>query len=554
MKITGFLSPDRLPQGATIMLAHRLKWSLVVALFTAAFVLGGCMVGPDYVKPDVPLEKAWLQQQDERIKGEPADFSAWWSVFNDPVLDNLIEIASQQNLDLQNAGLRILEARAQLGIAVGSQYPQTQQISGEATANQLSDKAPNGAGADKFFYNYQIGFDAAWEFDFWGRFRRGVESANASLYASVADYDDILVSLIAEVARTYLGIRTFEQRLLAARENVEIQKESLDIAAARFQFGAESQLDVSQAKALLRQTQGTIPPLEAGLRQAKNALAILLGILPTEVQDLLGPPKPIPKAPLEVAVGIPAELLRRRPDIRLAEFQAAAQSALIGVAKADLYPSFSLVGSIGLRSSDKTDVTSNNASFSDLFTSGGITYFIGPSVQWPIFNYGRLKNNVRVQDARFQQLLVNYRNTVLRAFQDVEDAAVGFLRTQEQAGFLFESVEEYKRSVELSLIQYSEGLTTYQRVIDSQRNLAAQEDAFASATGSVGTNLIALYKALGGGWENRQGKDFIPERTQEEMRQRTDWGTLLPPEDWPEGLEEKPPTGQAIPVFNKPDF
>jgi NodT family efflux transporter outer membrane factor (OMF) lipoprotein len=536
------------------MLAHTRKWILVVALFTAAFLVGGCMVGPDYVKPDVPLEKAWLQQHDERIKGEPADFSAWWSVFNDPVLDNLIEIASRQNLDLLNAGLRILEARAQLGIAVGSQYPQTQQISGEATANQLSDKAPNGAGADKFFYNYQIGFDAAWEFDFWGRFRRGVESANASLYASVADYDDILVSLIAEVARTYLGIRTFEQRLVAARENVELQKESLDIAAARFQFGAESQLDVSQAKALLRQTQGTIPPLEAGLRQAKNALAILLGILPTEVQDLLGPPKPIPKAPLDVAVGIPAELLRRRPDIRLAEFQAAAQSAQIGVAKADLYPSFSLVGSIGLRSSDKTDVTSNNATFSDLFTSGGITYFIGPSVQWPIFNYGRLKNSVRVQDARFQQLLVNYRNTVLRAFQDVEDAAVGFLRTQEQAGFLFESVEEYKRSVELSLIQYSEGLTTYQRVIDSQRNLAAQEDAFASATGSVGTNLIALYKALGGGWENRPGRDFIPERTQEEMRQRTDWGTLLPPEDWPEGLEEKPPAGQAVPLFNKPVF
>lgn len=295
-------------------------------------------------------------------------------------------------------------------------------------------------------------------------------------------------------------------------------------------------------------------PLEAGLRQAKNALAILLGILPTEVQDLLGPPKPIPTAPIEVAVGIPAEPLRRRPDIRLAEFQAAAQSAQIGVAKADLYPSFSLVGSIGLQSSDQGGVPSNSATFSDLFSSGSITYFIGPTIQWPIFNYGRLKNNVRTQDARFQQLVVNYQNTVLRAFQDVEDATVGFLRTQEQTGFLSESVEEYKRSVELSLIQYSEGLTTYQRVIDSQRNLAEQEDALASATGSVGTNLIALYKALGGGWELRLGKDFIPEQTREEMRQRTDWGTLLPPEDLPENIEEEPPTGQAIPVFNKPDF
>jgi outer membrane protein TolC len=212
------------------------------------------------------------------------------------------------------------------------------------------------------------------------------------------------------------------------------------------------------------------------------------------------------------------------------------------------------VGSIGLQSSDQGGVPSNSATFSDLFSSGSITYFIGPTIQWPIFNYGRLKNNVRTQDARFQQLVVNYQNTVLRAFQDVEDATVGFLRTQEQTGFLSESVEEYKRSVELSLIQYSEGLTTYQRVIDSQRNLAEQEDALASATGSVGTNLIALYKALGGGWELRLGKDFIPEQTREEMRQRTDWGTLLPPEDLPENIEEEPPTGQAIPVFNKPDF
>jgi NodT family efflux transporter outer membrane factor (OMF) lipoprotein len=352
--------------------AQRLAFVLVV-LFSLALLLSGCMVGPDFVKPDAQVEEGWLQQHNQEIKSEPADFSEWWTVFNDPVLDNLIEIASRQNLDLQNAGLRILEARAQLGIAVGFQYPQTQQIGGEANANQLSENAPNGAGADKFFYNYQFGFDAAWEFDFWGRFRRGVESANASLYTSLADYDDILVSLIAEVARTYFDIRTFEQRLVVTRENIKLQEKSLDIAAARFQFGDTSELDVSQAKALLKQTQATIPPLEASLRQAKNALAILLGILPTEVQDILGPPKPIPTAPIEVAVGIPAELLRRRPDIRLAEFQAAVQSAQIGIAKADLYPSFSLVGSIGLQSSDKGGVLSNRANFSDLFTSGGIT-------------------------------------------------------------------------------------------------------------------------------------------------------------------------------------
>ena len=536
------------------MLADTFKWRLLVVIFALAFVVSGCMVGPDFVKPDAQVEEKWLQQQNPRIKSDTVDPGQWWAAFKDPVLNNLIEIASRQNLDLQNAGLRILEARAQLGIAVGSQYPQTQQIGGEATANQLSKNAPNGAGADKFFYNYQLGFDAAWEFDFWGRFRRGVESANASLYASLADYDDILVSLIAEVARTYLDIRTFEQRLLVTRENVSLQRQSLDVAEARFEFGATSQLDVSQAKALLKQTQATVPPLEAGLRQAKNALAILLGILPTEVQKILGPPKPIPTVPIEVAAGIPAELLRRRPDIRLAEFQAAAQSAQIGIAKTDLYPSFSLTGSFGLQSSAKGGDLSNNADFSDLFTSDGITYFIGPSFQWPIFNYGRLKNNVRVQDARFQQLVVNYQNTVLRAFQDVEDATAGFLRTQEQKAFLSESVEQYKLSVELSLIQYSEGLTDYQRVIDAQRNLAQQADAFASATGSVGTNLIALYKALGGGWQLRQGKDLIPEKTKEAMRQRTDWGKLLPPGDLPEDREERPPTGKAIPVFNKPDW
>ncbi len=534
--------------------AHAVLWGWLAVILGLVFLVNGCMVGPDFVKPDAKMEEIWLQQQSPRIKNGPADFSAWWVAFNDPVLNNLIGIASRQNLDLQNAGLRILEARAVLGIAVGSQYPQTQQFSGGANTIGLSENAPNGAAADQSFHNYQLGFDAAWEIDFWGRFRRGVESANASLYAFLADYDDLLVTLIAEVARTYFEIRTFEQRLLAVRENVHLQEQSRDVAAARFEFGAESELDVSQANALLNQTQATVPPLEASLRQAKNALAILLGILPTDVEGILGPPKPIPIVPLEVAVGIPAELLRRRPDIRLAEFQAAAQSAQIGVSKADLYPSFSLVGSIGLTSSGQGGVLSNNANFGDLFDSGSMTYFIGPSFQWPVFNYGRLKNNVRVQDARFQQLLVNYQNTVLRAFRDVEDATVGFLRRQEQTGFLSESVKEYKRSVELSMLRYSEGLATYQRVIDAQRNLAVQQDAFASATGSVGINLIALYKALGGGWELRLGKDFIDEKTKEEMRLRTDWGKLLPPEDLPEDREEQPPTGGAIPVFQKPDW
>ncbi|MEJ2233733.1 MAG: efflux transporter outer membrane subunit [Syntrophobacterales bacterium] len=533
--------------------AQRLTFVLVV-LFTLALLVSGCMVGPDFVKPDAEMEPGWMQKEDPRIKSEPADFSDWWTVFNDPVLNGLIETAYQQNLDLQIAGLRILEARAQLGVAVGLQYPQTQEVKAGASANQLSENAANEAIADRFFYDYQIGFDAAWELDFWGRFRRGVESASASLYATVANYDDVLVSLTAEVARTYVVIRTFEKRLAVARENVRLQKESLRIAELRFKEGVATKLDVTQARALLKQTEALIPRLETSLRQAKNGLAILLGILPTEVQNILGPPKPIPTAPVEVAVGIPAELLRRRPDIRLAEFQAAAQSARIGVAKSDLYPRFSLVGSIGLQSSDKGGVLANNADFSDLFSTDSITYFVGPTLQWPILNYGRLKNNVRVQDARFQQLVVNYQNTVLQAAQEVEDAMVGFLRTQEETKLLSESVENYRLSVDISLIQYREGEVGYQRVVDTQRFLTEQEDNLASTTGSIATNLIAMYKALGGGWELRLGKDFIPEKTREEMRQRTDWGNLLPPEDLPKDIEEKPPTGQAIPVLKWPDW
>jgi NodT family efflux transporter outer membrane factor (OMF) lipoprotein len=527
---------------------------VLVVLFTLALLVSGCMVGPDFVKPDAEVERGWMEKENPKIKSEPADFSKWWTVFNDPVLNTIIETAYQQNLDLQIAGLRILEARAQLGVAVGLQYPQTQEVKGGATANQLSENAANEAGADRFFYDYQIGFDAAWELDFWGRFRRGVESSTASLYASVANYDDILVSLTAEVARTYVVIRTFEKRLAVTRENIRLQKESLRLAELRFKEGVATKLDVTQARALLKQTEALIPRLETSLRQAKNGLAVLLGILPAEIQPMLGGPRPIPIAPAQVAVGIPAELLRRRPDIRLAEFQAAAQSARIGVAKSDLYPRFSLVGSIGLQSSDAVGVQSNNADFSDLFSSNSITYFVGPTLQWSILNYGRLKNNVRVQDARFQQLVVNYQNTVLQAAQEVEDAMVGFLRTQEETKLLSESVENYKLSVDISLIQYREGEVGYQRVVDTQRFLTQEEDNLASTTGSIAINLIAMYKALGGGWELRLGKDFIPEETREEMRQRTDWGNLLPPEDLPEDIEEEPPTGQEVPVFKMPDL
>ena len=283
----------------------------------------------------------------------------------------------------------------------------------------------------------------------------------------------MLVSLTSEVARTYVVIRTFEERIQIARDNVRIQERSKRIADVRFQNGIVTELDVTQALSLLRNTEASIPALQTGLRQAQHALSTLLGMPPSDLQEVLGGEGTIPEPPVEVAVGIPAELLRRRPDIRLAELQAASQSALIGVARTDLYPRFTLFGSIGLQSSDKS---ATGGTFSDLFDSDSITYTVGPGVQWSIFNYGRLKNNVRVQDARFQQLIVNYQNTVLRAAQEVEDGLVGFLRSQEEVKLRADSVAATKRSVDLSLIQYRDGVVDYQRVLDSQERLVGEQD------------------------------------------------------------------------------
>jgi NodT family efflux transporter outer membrane factor (OMF) lipoprotein len=515
-------------------------------IISFALVFTGCAVGPDYVRPEAPEPQKWLDEKDPVIKSEPADLGQWWTVFNDPVLNTLVEMASRQNLSLRIAGIRILEARAQLGIAIGDLYPQSQSIGGSHTYTAVSKNAANSQpGADFHYGNLESGFDAAWELDFWGKFRRAVESNIGSLEASIASYDDILVALTAEVARTYIFIRTQEMRLIIARENVKIQEQSLQITETRFNEGDVTELDVQQARALLRNTQATIPRIQSDLRQSKNGLAILLGMLPGELKDILEAPKPIPTVPAQVSVGIPSELLRRRPDIRFAERQLAAQSALIGVAKADLYPHFSLFGSIGLQASN-SDVTAagypGGSSFSDLWNSDSITFFGGPAFTWNIFNYGRIKNRVRVQDARFQQLVVNYQNTVLKAAQEVEDAMVAFLRSQDQVKFLSESVKAATRSVDLSMIQYREGLVDYQRVLDTQRFQSQEQDLLTEIKGSVVLNFIAMYKALGGGWQIREGREFVPEETRKKMQDRTNWGNLLTPTklETPQVDEDKP--------------
>jgi NodT family efflux transporter outer membrane factor (OMF) lipoprotein len=521
-----------------------------VGLISLILLLGGCsMVGPDYVKPTTAEPDKWLESQDPQIESKETDFSQWWTVFNDPVLTTLVEAAYRQNLPLHITGLRVLEARAQLGIAIGFQYPQQQQANADASANQLSKNAPNGTNADRYFYNYQATFDAAWELDIWGKFRRAVQTGVANLEASIANYDDVLVALTAEVARSYILVRTNEERLEVARQNVKIQNRSLEIANVRFKAGAVTELDVTQAKSLLRSTEATIPEFEANVRRAKNALAILMGKLPGEIDGMLGKPGLIPEVPAEVAVGIPTELLRRRPDIRLAERQLAGQSALIGVAKADLYPHFALFGSLGFQASSNVDNRSNNSEVSDWFKGDSFIVSGGPAISWDILNYGRITNQVRVEDARFQELAINYENTVLRAAQEVEDAMISFLRTQDSVGFLADAVKASKRSVELSMIQYREGLTDYQRVLDTQRFLTEQQDQLVFTAGSVNLGLVSLYKALGGGWQIRKDYEFVPRNIIEEMEERTDWGDLLSPDEY-----DYPPSQEVKSVLHTPDF
>jgi NodT family efflux transporter outer membrane factor (OMF) lipoprotein len=508
------------------------------------------MVGPDYIKPSAPEPQEWLQSSDAKIESKAADFSKWWTVFDDRILNALVESAYRQNLTLQSTGIRILQARAQLGIAIGDQYPQTQQATGDATAERSSRNLPNAASAERFAYVYDVGFDAAWELDFWGKFRRAVQAGVADLQASIADYDDNLVFLTSEAARTYINLRTSEERLAVAYLNTKIQKESLRLAQAQFDAGAVTELDVFQSRALLRSTEATIPGFESEIRRAKNALAILLGKLPGEIDAMITGPGRIPPIPAEIAIGVPAELLRRRPDIRLAERQLAAQSALIGVAKADLFPAFSLFGSIGYTTAGSTSPPqSRNAGLGELFKSNSFGYSVGPSIRWNLFNYGRITNRIRVEDARFQQLAVDYENTVLQAVQEVEDAMIAFLRSQDQVAFLAGAVEAYSNAVNLSTRQYKEGDVDFQRVLDAQQNLVQQQNNLVTTTGDVGLNLISLYKALGGGWEMRAGKDFVPARIKAEMKARTNWGDLLAPAEL-----ELTPSEEVDRLFNRPDW
>jgi len=490
-------APAPAPAPAAKGAAHGLLLAVTTALVVSAsgcrWIQNGFEVGPDYVEPKTDVAERWLDYKDPRVKSQEQNLAEWWTIFNDPALAKLEEMAYGQNLSLKAAGARILEARARYGIAVGNIFPQLQEAAGSYSNNVASDKT-NFPVPDRWFPQWEAGFNLAWELDFWGRFRRGIEAADADLEASVHDYDDVLVILLSDVASAYVQYRTFEERLVFARQNVEIQRKSYELAQDKFKAGAVTERDVQQAKQVLEQTRALVPQLEAGRRQQSNALCVLLGISPRDLTDILGRAGKIPVAPREVTIGIPADLLRRRPDVRRAERVAARESAFIGVAEADFYPRFSLLGSIGVQAEF----------FKNLwFWPESLAGSIGPQFRWDILNYGRITHSVRAQEARFEQSVYAYQDSVLRAGREAEDAAIGFLKAHETTDALVLAVDAARRTVEITNEQYTTGVIDFTPVFIFQATLTGQQDTLAQSRGSIALNLIALYRALGGGWEMR---------------------------------------------------
>ena len=456
------------------------------------WVHSGFKVGPNYQRPPAPISPAWIDSDDRRVQTDPpAD--DWWLQFNDPILSELITTAGRQNLDLQTAGTRILEARAQRNIAAGNLFPQSQSALGTYVRGQGPFNRTIGLPRNEINL-LATGFNASWEADFWGRYRRTITSRQADLDASVEDYRDVLVMLLADVATSYVQYRTFQQRIDYAERNVAIQKGTLDLAETRFRVGTTTNLDVQQARTSLAQTESTIPPFRIGLRQAANSLCVLMGMPASDLSAMLVQGR-IPHAPPDVAVGLPADLLRRRPDVRQAERQVAAQSEQIGIAQANLYPHISINGFMGYTSGD----------VKNLFQSASFTGLVFPTLQWNILNYGRLLNNIRAQDALFRGRVLTYQQTVLRAGREVEDGLVAFLQTQVQARRLQESVDAAQRAVDLVTEQYQGGISDFNRVYNTQTTLVTQQDQLAQARGNIAINLIAVYRALGGGWQNFAG-------------------------------------------------
>lgn len=474
-----------------------LRRSRAALSFGLAGSLGlfGCKVGPDYQEPVVPVQDDWTAAVEAEMTEETPDIERWWEALDDPTLTDLIRRSELANLDLRRSVARVAEARALRGIAKGDLYPNLV-LDGSYSYTQLSDNSPVGqivigaGGENEPVEQWSTSAGSAWEIDLFGRIRRNVEAADARLMAGIEDYRDVLVSLYAEVALNYVDVRSLQLRLEFARSNAEGQRGSLQLTRDRFNAGLTSALDVAQAEQNLAQTESLIPALESALNQALNRLAVLLGEQPGALHAELASAGEIPATPSDIMTGVPADLLRRRPDIRRAERLLAAETALIGVAKADLYPTFSISGFIeGVAST-----------FTGQFESEGVGWGIIPGFRWDLFQGGKIRNNIHAQEARTEQALYGYQQTVLLALEEVEDALVAYDRERQRRDRLQEAVDASGRAVDLVRTQYLAGLTNFQNLLDSQRSLFQQQDQLAESEGRVVQALVVLNRALGGGW------------------------------------------------------
>lgn len=454
------------------------------------YIRNGFKVGPNYCPPGAPVADRYIDAADKRVEEGEDDLAGWWTVFGDPLLNNLITQANDENLTLRQAGYRILAARAQLAIAVGNAFPQLQTLDGDYQRLGIGDT---------FTDQWSSGFNLAWELDFWGRYRRAIAAADDILNSSVADYDSILVTLLSDVASNYVRYRTTEERIRLLKGTIQIQEDVLVFLNEQVEQGAITDVDRAQGSSNLNQSLAQLDQLEIELRQSQNQLCILLGMPPTDLTALLasGPKRDIPEAPDFVVVGIPADLLRRRPDVRRAELDAAAQGEFVGIAEADLYPSFAITGRLGWQAS----------SLSDLFSSEALASNVGFGFNWNILNYGRILNNTRLQEALFRELVAAYQQTVLQAALEVENGIVSFLQNQERTKNLEASVDDSYLALEIVVAQYEAGLPTveFNQYAVIQQTLIQQQDLWAQSRGQIALSLIEVYRALGGGWQIKQG-------------------------------------------------
>lgn len=463
---------------------------VATAVIPSLACLAGCItVGPDYEPPVPNVPDHWHQQLTAGLSEGKSNLHTWWTTLKDPVLEGLIQRAALKNKDLELAFSRINEARAIRGIASGERYPDVNGV-GSLQRQRLSEGIygvviPPLSRTDNIGVT---GVDASWEIDLWGRITRSIESADASLGASVENYRDVLVLLFADVAVNYVDVRTLQARIQYAEQNVASQRGTLSLTKDRLEAKIAPELDVRQAELNLASTESLIPYLRQRLARAVHRLGVLLGEHPNALYEVLAAPAAIPRPPEQVSLGIPAEMVRQRPDLRRAERSLAAQTARIGVATAQLYPQFSLTGFFAYEGSN------------DLFDSGNRAWSFGPSLRWNLFDGGRVRNAIRVEDARTDAALVTYEQAVLRALEEVENGLVSYVEEGKRRADLARSVSAAERSVELVKTLYRAGLTNFQNVLDTERSLFNQQDALAESEGFVVKNLIHLYRALGGGW------------------------------------------------------